>query len=74
MGWAMLVKALLQLVILFVQRMDDEKQRQLGRDEIVRKSLAELVVATQSAKAVDVASASWTVDDVNRILRDSFRD
>lgn len=70
----MLVKALLQLVILFVQRMGDEKQRQLGRDEIVRKSLAELVVATQSAKAVDVASASWTADDVNRILRDSFRD
>lgn len=73
MTWLAIVQLLLSIVNSVMNRLGDAKQQQIGEDTYVRKLLAELIVRLQVAKQIDIDSADWTDDDVDRILQRYYR-
>lgn len=74
MSWLALIRALLEIAVWFLNRASDEEQRKIGEDRAVNKALSELAVRTGKAKEIALASRDWTRDDIDRRLRDYYRD
>ncbi len=67
------IKLLLGIVSLLMRWADEAKLKKVGEDAYVRKTLVELSVRSRIAKQIDVSAAGLNDTDVNRILRDYYR-
>lgn len=74
MTWAVIIKLMLQLVVQFTSWLSDEQQQKLGRDAEIADALTTIATRTGIAKSIDLASAGWTADDINKQLHDFWRD
>lgn len=74
MSYVAIIKLLLSLANMFMKRLSDAQQQQIGADRVVKDNLVDLIQVTNIAKEVDVASDYYTDDDIDNILQDHYRD
>lgn len=74
MDWIAIVRLLLGIVNTVVQRLDDAKQQEIGKDAVVKEQLEGLVKSLGHAKFIDDRVDRMSDADVDNVLRNDFRD
>lgn len=74
MNIIVIIKTLLQIVSFLMQKADEKRLMELGKDELVSKQLADVVARTGTAKVIAAHFAAMSDDDVDKFLRDYYRD
>lgn len=74
MNIIVIIKMTLQLVSFLIRKADEAQLKELGKDELVKQQLTELVTRTGSAKAIAAEVAAMSDDDIDKFLRDHYRD
>lgn len=69
-----IIRLLLNIVSLLIQRADDKKQQEIGRDKQIQNSLQEILKRGELAKRIDLASQGYSSDDVDSVLSEYYRD
>lgn len=74
MDWIAIVRLLLGIVNTVVQRLDDAKQQEIGKDAVVKEQLESLVEHLSLAKTIDDRVDRMSDTDVDHVLRNDYRD
>lgn len=74
MNWLLVVRLLLQLTVLIVQKRNDAEQQQIGADRVVKNALVQLALSTRVARKIDLDSSKWDADTVDDKLRNYYRE
>lgn len=74
MNLIVIIKTLLQIVSFLMRKADEAQLKELGKDELVKQQLTELVTRTATAKAIAAEFANKSDADIDDFLRDYYRD
>lgn len=74
MNMLALIRFVLELANFLLRRLDAQEQQKIGEDRVIKKSLTELVLRTDVAKAVADASREWDRAELDERLREYYRD
>jgi len=74
MKWLPIIKALLLTTVYLTRWLDEQEQRQLGRNEAIKDALTEMARRRAIARKLDEDLGSISDDDLYKQLRDDFRD
>ncbi len=68
------ILALLKIVTAIMKSRSDKEQQEIGRNDEIRKQLAELAVRSNIARQIEIDSQHWDASHVDDILRKYYRD
>lgn len=71
---ATIVQLLLGIVSLLLKKANDSQIREIGRNEVIQQQLQELATRTGIAKQIAEDWSRKSDSDVDKFLRDKFRD
>lgn len=74
MSWLPIIRALLEIAVFFLGKLNDHEQQKIGEDRAVKKALTELTIRAGVAKEISDASRNWSRADIDERLRDYYRD
>lgn len=74
MNIIVIIKTLLQIVSFLMRKADEAQLKELGKDELVKEQLADLVARTATAKEIADRFHNMSDSDIDDFLRDKFRD
>ena len=74
MNIIVIIKTLLQIVSFLIRKADEKQLKELGKDELVKQQLTELVARTDVAKSIAAEFAAKSDADIDDFLRDHYRD
>ncbi len=73
MNWVTIIRLLLSIVNSIMDWVDDDKQQEIGRDQVIKKSLIDLAVKAKIAKKIDIGITNVSDDELADILHDYYR-